>query len=325
MSVDFSSNFNKGVEPEDYVPNTIEGMGGAIGKIAEQVIRQFTATNPLSVFEKMPVNNGDTIEQMFIALVESQAYDRQGLNALTRKDPTLIVRYFNEWTPAKFHTSVDTSEIRKVLTGDKSASDIATKIVSVLSASDTYERYETLKTLLANAKLTEDGGTGDVADSLVRYETVEFDETNNTIDYKKLLVAIKDAVKGMQFVNSTFNSANLKKKTSADDIYIVMPYKLKNKLDVDELAGVFNLEKTEIEGKIIEIDTDPVDDYHYVYILDRYAVLDYTRLYEMLNQLNADGRFWNYFLHVERQFGISPLFDACYIKIGTATSETEGE
>ena len=326
--VDFSTNFTGGVAPSDYTPTTISGMGSAIGKIAEQVIRQFTAKNPLSVFEKMPINNGTTIEQMFIELVESQAYDRAGANALTRKNPSMVVKYFDGWTPAKFHTSVDTSEIRKVLTQDKSASDVAAKIVSVLSESDTYERYLNLKQLLALGKQVVDGGqnTGGTASgvgaTLKRYDTIAYDEVNDTVDYKGLLVAIKDAVKGMQFVNSTYNTAGIVKKTNAEDIYILMPYKLKNKLDVEELAGVFNLDKAEIKDKIIEIDTDADDSgFQYVYILDRYAILDYTRLYEMLDQLNADGRFWNYFLHVERLFGISPLFDAGYIKVAVESQE----
>ena len=324
MAVNFSTNFTPGVEPDDYVPTTISGMGDAIGKIAEQVIRQFSAKNPLALFEKMPVNNGTTIEQMFVEMVESQAYDRSGANALTRKDPSIVVRYFDDWTPAKFHTSVDTSEIRKVLIGEKSASDIATKIVSVLSQSDTNEKYQTLKSLLANARQEADGGTGNVKNSLIKYSTVAYDEVNSTVDFKKLLTELRDVVDGMTFVNDDFNTAEIKKYTNREDIVIVMPYKLRNKIDVQDLAGVFNLEKTEIKDRIIVVDTEAEEGYDYVYVLDKMAILDYTRLYEMLNQLNADGRFWNYFLHVERMYGISPLFDACYLKVGVESQE-QGE
>lgn len=326
-AVNFSTNFTGGVAPSDYTPTTISGMGSAIGKVAEQVIRQFSAKNPLEVFEKKPVNNGTTIEQMFVELIESQAYDPDGANALTRKNPDLIVKYFDDWTPAKFHTSVDTSLIRKVLIGEKSASDVATKIVSVLSESDTHEKYLAIKQLLALGKQVADGGqnTGGTASgvgaTLVRYATIPYDSVNSTIDYKGILVALKDAVSGMQFVNSSFNTASVVKKTDKEDIYILMPYTLKNRIDVGELAGVFNLDKDRIEGKIIEIDVDEASHYNYIYVVDRNAILSYTRLYEMLDQLNADGRFWNYFLHVERMFGISPLFDACYIKVGTSATE----
>ena len=89
---------------------------------------------------------------------------------------------------------------------------------------------------------------------------------------------------------------------------------MKTALDVDELAGVFNLEKDKIDAKIIEIDADD----NYIYVVDQKAILDYTRLYEMATQLNADGLFYNYFLHVNDLFAISPLFNTyCIVTAGT--------
>lgn len=337
-SVDFSTKFTNGTDGEHYVPTTISGMGDAICKIAEQVIRSFTAKNPLNVFEKMPVNNGTTIEQMFVEMVEGEAYDRDGANALTRKNPSLVVRYFDDWTAEKFHTSVDTSEIRKVLQGDKSASDLAAKIVSVLAQSDIYTKYTVLKSLLKNGRQVADGGqnTGGVASgvgaTLIRAKTIDYDKTNSTINYDELLVSLRDIVDDMQFVNDKYNSAQIKKLTDKENLVIVMPFYLKNRISVEKLAGVFNLSEAEIKDRMVLVDvedekTTVAEDgdyyFNYVYILDRQAILDYTRLYEMLSQLNADGRFWNYFLHTERMYGISPLFDACYIKVGTGYTAAE--
>ena len=74
------------------------------------------------------------------------------------------------------------------------------------------------------------------------------------------------------------------------------------------------LEKDKIDAKIIEID----DDDNYIYVLDQKAILDYTRLYEMATQLNADGLFYNYFLHINDLFAISPLFNTyCIVTAGT--------
>ena len=109
-------------------------------------------------------------------------------------------------------------------------------------------------------------------------------------------------------------------------LIIVMPFYLKNRISVEKLAGVFNLSEAEIKDRMVLVDVEDEkvtvsEDgdyyYNYIYILDKQAILSYTRLYEMLSQLNADGRFWNYFLHTERMYGISPLFDACYLKVGT--------
>ena len=307
--------YHGGTDGDDFVPSTIEELGNMVGKVAEQIIRENTTVNPLTPFEKGLVENGDTIEQAVVKLVESSAYDPTGAGALTRDETEkLAVKYFHDWTREKFKTTIDIPEMRKVLLGNKSASDLSSKVVSSLSESDKHEKYLNVRDLMKWGRQSTDGGTGAV---LVKADTVEYDTTNSTIDYKGVLVAMKDAISGMKFVNGSFNSLNLKRRTREEDIYILIPYKLKNRIDVNDLAGVFNLSKTEIEGRMIEIDTDAENGYYYIYIVDKFAVLDFTRLYEMLDQKNADGFFWNYFLHTDRLYALSPLFDACYIKIAS--------
>lgn len=313
--VNYSTNFTPGSDPTDYVPNSINAVGGMLGKITEQIIREVSAEDRLAVFDKKASENGDTIEQAIVKLAESTAYSAAGATTLVRKNPDLVVKYFNEWTRATFKQTVDMSEIRKVLQTGKGADLIASKIISSLSEGDKQEKYDALKDLFAKSRLAADGGTGNTAGTLVNFETVSY---SNGIQFKKVLTALKNAVSKMSFVNATCNSASLARKTNLNDIVILMPYTLKNELDVEELAGVFNLDKAELKSKIIEIDTDAVSKFNYIYVVDKNAVLSYTRLYEVVDQKNAEGLFWNYYLQVERMFGISPLFDAGYIKVGVA-------
>ena len=308
-----SPTFKAGVDGDDFVPATITELGEMIGKIAESVIRENSTVNHLAVFDKGLVDNGDTIEQAVVLLAESQAYDSTGAHTLDRETSAkFAVKYWNDWTAKAYKKSIDLPQLRKVLTKQVSASDVSSKVVSSLSEGDRQEQYEDIRNMMAWGRQSADGGTGAM---LVRAETVAYDTVNDTIDYKKVLVAMKDAISGMKFTNTSFNVGSVKRRTLPEDIFILMPYQLKNRIDVEELAGVFNLDKAEIKDRIIEIDTTNESGYYYIYIVDRWAVLDYTRLYEMLNQLNAEGHFWNYYLHTERLYGLSGLFDACYIKI----------
>lgn len=308
-----SPTYDDGVGGTNYTPTSISELGGMIGKIAESVIRENSTVNHLAVFDKGLVENGDTIEQAVVLLAESQAYDSTGAHTLDRETSTkFAVKYWNEWTPKAFKKSIDLPLLRKVLTKQVSAADVSAKVVSSLSEGDRQEQYEDIRNMMAWGRQSADGGTGAM---LVRAETVAYDTVNDTIDYKKVLVAMKDAISGMKFTNTSYNVGSVKRRTLSEDIFILMPYQLKNRIDVEELAGVFNLDKAEIKDRIIEVDTANESGYYYIYIVDRWAVLDYTRLYEMLNQLNAEGHFWNYYLHTERLYGLSGLFDACYIKI----------
>ena len=305
--------YGSGENGEDYTPTTIEEFGNMIGKIAKSVIRENTTENHLSVFDKGFVENGDTIEEAVVLLATSQAYDRNGEHTLDREtSQKFAVKYFKDWTPKTFKKTIDLSELRKVLVNEKSAADVSAMVISSTTEADKQEQYEDIRDMLSWGRQSADGGTGNV---LVNAETVAYDTVNNSIDYKSVLVAMKNAFSGMKFVNANFNSAQIKRRTKEEDIYVLMPYQLKNKLDVEELAGVFNLDKAELKKRIIETDSGNENGFYYIYILDRNAVLDFTRLYELLNQLNAEGRFWNYYLQVDRLYGLSALFDACYIKV----------
>lgn len=311
-----SPTYSGGVAGANYEPTTITELGGMIGKIAYSVIRENTANDPLAVFDKMPVNKGDTIEQAVVQMAESLSYDEDGDDALKREDSVkFAVKYFKGWTRKKFKKTVDIPEIRKVLSKDIDVSDVTSKIVSSMTEGDKHEKYLNVRDLLTWGRQSADGGTGAV---LVRAETVAYDDVNSSIDYKGVLTALRDAVSGMKFVNTSFNSISLKRRTREEDIYILMPYQLRNRIDVNDLAGVFNLDKAEIKGKIIETDSGNESGYYYIYVVDKHAILDFTRLYEMMDEKNADGLFWNYYLHTDRLYALSPLFDACYIKVATS-------
>ena len=312
MAVD--NNFAPGKTGAEYQPNTYAELGDMIGKIAYQFIRQIEAKDPLSLFDKMPITNGDTIEQAVIKLVESQAYDKTGANALKRDTAVkMAVRYFNNWERRKYKTTVDISELRKALVSSSSAEAVASNLVSVLSQSRIDEKFQNVKKLLKWGTTAGSLGSGT---SVLKDVGAVNKATDGTLDYKGILKKIKDTVKGMTFVNTTFNTAGLRRRTALEDIVIVAPYTIINAIDVDELSGVFNLSKAEIRDRLVEIDSEDT----YIYIVDKNAILDFTRLYEMANEKNADGLFYNYYLHVEDLFAISPLFDACYFDYAHAAA-----
>lgn len=309
-----ANNFKPVVDGAAYQPSTVEEFNNMIGKVGKQMIREVTALNPLNVFNKGYMQKGDTLEVVVTKLVEASAYDRTGANALARNTvEKLLARYNNAWLRRVFETTVDIPEIRQVLVSGSDSSDIATKIVSELAESRTDDKYQRLKALLKWGATN--GSLDQTHTAFVNAGDVK-KTVDGALDYKGILKKIKDTVSGMKYVNTTFNAVGLKRRTYADDIYIVMPYTIKNAIDVDELAGVFNLSKTELAGRIIEIDSEDM----FIYIVDRNAIIDITRIDEMMSQKNAKGLFVNYFYHVEDMMTICPLFDACYFNYAAAAA-----
>lgn len=292
-----------GVDAANY---DINELYGAIEKIGKQVIRSAIndESNPLNLFEKGGIDNGVSVEQLIIQMVEGQAWDKSGSTTLDKRAVEYAVRYFQELTDTQFSTTVQKSEIKKILTNASSVEDVAGRMVGILAASENFDKYEKLKALLATEASADVVGTGANTDgkAILKMADVATPEA--------ALTAIKDLVKGFKFVSNKYNRAGIKRGTYADNIVIVMPYTVRNKIDIDVLAGVFNLSKAEMEARIVETDAEDGE----IYILDKDLVVCYTKDYDMTTQLNGQGRFMNYFLTVERLYGCSPLFNGVHFK-----------
>lgn len=275
-----------------------------IEKIALQVIRDIQTIDPLEVFEKGRIGNGTTIEQVIVELVDGKAWDKDGKTTLDKKDIEMISRYFKDITDTQFATTVQRSEIKKVMKGDSSYEEVAGRLVATLTESERHDKFTKLKELLASACASYVVDPTEATAPIIKLQDAALTTPE---DVMKL---IKNTVKGFKFVSNKYNQAGINRSTYADDIYIVAPYTVISALDVDFLAGVFNLSKVEMEARLIE--TDATDGK--VYIVDRNAIVCYTKDYEMTEQWNGEGRFMNYYLTVERIYGVSPLFNAVYFE-----------
>jgi hypothetical protein len=288
--------YNTGVLPADYTA-TVESTLNMVEKIAKQALYMIETDDHLYPLEKGEIDNGTDIEQVVVQLAAGNVFDADR-DAFSATAPSLAVRYFKTWTPYQYDAKVTDDDIRKVMMPGRSYTELADMIVGNLAQSYMQENYEIIRDMFANA----DVRTG----CMKKIGTA----TNN--NYKDILTQIKNAVSGMKFVNKTYNAAGIKRRTRSEDIIILMPYTIKNAMDVNELASVFNLSKDELDARIIEIDPATANA---IYILDRNAAQIYTRVYGMESIRNPANRTSYYYLTVDKMYAMSPLFDCAYIEL----------
>ena len=293
--------YTTGINAASYDPAEIYG---AVEKIAKQVIRAVNADDRLAELEKGEIENGTTLEQIVVELAEAGVFTdtfdgTDATNPFKALDPELVVKYFKEWTSRQYSASVSNQKLRKIMVSGGDAGTLAEMIVASLVEGENQTNYETVRGMFAD--------TGVQANAIVDAATVA-----DATDYKGILVALKNAISGMSFVNTSYNKAGIKRKTAKKNIRILMPYTLKNQIDVEELSGVFNLDKAEIESRIIEIDSASSD----IFVFDIDAVQIYTRLKELSSHFNAKTLEMNYFYTVEKMYAMSPLFDCARIHVG---------
>lgn len=270
---------------------TVNDIYGLVETIARQIFRSVDSANPLAeVFDKGTIDKGTTVQQVMIQLTESYAFNKNAVDQLVAKDPTLLVRYFNDWTERQFEQTVREDEIRKVLIGSSSVDELAGRIVGNLSESYDNEMFIDEKAVIASAitAMTSAGAPADV---------------------DELLTSIRNVADSFSFVNNTYSIAGAVHSTRMEDIVVLIPYNIKNVIDVTKLANTWNLSKNEILPRIITIDTTDNN----VIIADKNFFFKYNRLLEVEPARNVKARATNYYLTADDLLGYAPFFKATYL------------
>ena len=287
--------YSAGILPDDFEVD-INDVYPLIEKVARQLVATTDITDRLAVFNKAPIANGTTIEEYAVEIAQSTAYNISSTNPFTIKNPSIKTVYYKDWTHKVFDITVYDNEVRKILLADGNAGRVSADIVASLSKGDIYEKY------LA---------TRDMFGYMLSHDLIKKSDEILKTNYKGILQELKNAVDGMNFPNADYNMAGIIRETPKSRIHILMPYKIKNAIDVEELAGVFNLSKAEVAEKIITIDYGNT-----IYVVDDLGVLVYTRLYQMGSMpYDIDNLSKKFVLHTDRLYAVSPLFDMYAIDV----------
>lgn len=295
--------------------NTI--MNGLLEPIALQVLHDVQSENPLfEVFEREAVDTAKEIEEIIIGDANVEEYDADGKTALTPRDTWNIARYYNDYDHKVYTTTKYRNEIRSVVVNSENESRYVASLVNGLARKRDDWTYDKQKTILK-----------DIATTYPKLKAATITAGDSAAMGEALTIAIRDTIDNLRFKNFNFVANNIDNETSTkfkqraylEQIRIIVPYKVFNRLNIGWLASVYNLDKTDLLSKIVTIDTDD----GIVYVIDKRSVFRYPQTDEILEQENAEGNFTTYFLHVNAMMGFSPLFKFAFIDASAMNPATE--
>lgn len=285
--------------------NNINDVLDLIEPIAIQAIHDVPSTNPLfEVFERESVDAGAEVEEILVGDANIEAYDKTGATVAVPRDVKAVARYYNEYEHPVYTTTVYRNEIRKVSLNPENVDRLAASIVSRLTATRDDDLYSKEKQVLV--------------DMVTAYPTLTPGAVVAGTDEemgKDLTIKIRNTIDAFLFKNGEYMPINVgsevtyKNRAYLDRIRIIIPYNVKNALDVAFLANVYNLDKADLLSKIVTIDTTD----NIVYVVDKFALFRYPETDELREFDNGEGNFINYFLHVDHMVGASTLFKFAYI------------
>ncbi len=299
----------------DTFPVNANDVYGLVETIASQNIRAVKSSNRIEdAFYDYVVENGAVIEEAIIAMAEKQAFVKTGAPDLSPKDPTLDVKYFNNWEAKQFQTTIRRSDIRKIIADKGTGFDeVVSAILASLSEGEGYDDYKAMRDILNNKESVgyDMSATGGIF------------EGKTPKNMKGVIYCMREMYNALKATNKVGLDASngILQATPVEDIRIAVSESLLNLMDIVELANVFNLTKEELFGKLVVIpfEASKTDyDAGRIVVYDRKALGRGTRLFEYSQDVIGKGLYTNHYLTTERCYFYNKLFKCISLDVNKA-------
>lgn len=300
----------------EYSPIWNEFQHALVNQIGSIIVRNKTWTNPLAEFKSGPMAYGSTIEEVQSGLLEAHSYsaDRDYME----KD--LFAQELVD-TRTAFH-SINREDFYKVTINDKvikrafqSANGLQNLLNQWMQAplnSDQLDEF-----LITCRLLTE-------FDALGGMHAVQIPDVraldSDSADAKGALRRIRALAREMTFLSTKYNAAKMPTFAKQDDLVLFMTPNFESAMDVEALAGAFNIDKMSLSGRVIVLPEEQLQTFGAQAIMTtKEAFVIHDTLIENRIQPNAAGLYTNYFHHHHGIYSMSRF--APMIKFTSETVE----
>lgn len=266
-----------------YQPAKNAVLDALYNKIALTLINSMEFTNPFSRFRRSEINYGDTIEDIFVDIPEGYEYDNANTDPFGQTVPTVKALYSTINKQMQYKQTIHDAEFRKALRQPYGLDTLVTRIVNTLRTAAEYDDY-----LIGKQLLAQDGVYGEVVKIGVETGVA-------STDAKTLLDNIKQYGSALKFPSSNYNKAGIKNVTPMKRQVLVIRASLKNQIDLDVLAGLYNLSKADITQSIIEVDDFNGDSTMAAALIDERFINIYPALQDGGLIYNPQGLYTNHF------------------------------
>lgn len=297
-------------------------LSALVNRIGRVIINSKMYSNPWAGFKRGLLEYGETIEELFVNIVQAQDFDPETAEneVFKRKIPD-VRSAFHTMNYQKFYkTTVSNDQLRQAFLSFEGISDLIEKITEALYTSANYDEYLVMKYMLCYAM--EHGAFHPVT-------IVQPTAANSN----SVVTTLKATSEKLQFLSADYNQAGVYNHTPKGDQYFIMTADFSSIVDVETLARAFNIDKVTLMGHTVIIDqftfttsettrlkellgtqytaltTSLFADVPCVCV-DRDFFMIFDNFQNMTEQYNGEGLYWNYWLHQWKTFSTSPFANA---------------
>ena len=307
------------INGQNTFPVTANAFLAAVETIARQNVRAVESTNKIEdAFYEYEVKDGKVIEEAIIAMAAAQTFTPTPTGNqpdLAPLDPSLYIRYFNNFEEKQFKVTKRPDEIRAVIAKGMTEEALAAEILATLTAGEGDYDYSQMRAIIEdNVNVGIDASAALFSNGVPQ-------------SAKGIMYAIRRMFNAIKGTNTIGLGAGLSTKQGVpvEDIRIAISEDVLALIDMVELASLFNLSKEEILGKIVMLPYDSNYSGCRILVYDRKALGRATRTYEYGQDIMQLGRYSNHGLTTSRAYFYNPLFKCLSLDVSTAVATEEGQ
>lgn len=297
-----------------------EFISSLLNMIILQVIHDKSFKDPLAELKKGTKPLGDTIEEVYANYVQAKGYDASGEDLLDRELPDVKCAYHKMNRKDKYAVNINQEMLGKAFGSYEKLESMISSLINTLSKSAERDEFTLIKQLFAQAY-----ESGAMTEVVVPDPTISEENAKDFTKAVKIvsgdMVFPSDRYNGWLNVQSTDEVPIVTNSTKEEQILIVSNA-VDVSLDIDYLAGIFNLDKGEFNNtKKIVIDEFPVNGM-VACLVDRAFFQVYDDLMRFAEFSNPDNLETKYYLHVWQTLAYSPLVNSvCFMTGSDADSD----
>ena len=263
-----------------------EFLDALSNKVTETIITSVTFNNPLTRFKRSTSLLGDTIEDIYVGLVEEHVYNpvKAESEVFKREIPDVQATYNVRNRESMYKVTVQADQMQSAFQSWTSFEGLVGKIVGTLVTSNERDEYQYIKDLPTTAY--ENNHT----------DLVQVGDLNSEEAIKNFVIELRAKSSELEYIN-TSTPIGVENATPRDRQVLIISARVEAMVDVNVLASAFNMSKAEFLAKRVVIDHFDDDNILAVLADERFFIVR-----ESLRQSgvmhNPQGLYDNHFLHV---------------------------
>lgn len=299
-----------------------------INRIGRVVIQSKLYRNPLEQFKLGYMELGDVVEEIFVNLLKPHAFNPETAEKkmLAREIPNVDSVFHKINFQAFYKITISYDQLRAAFLTWSGLHDLVGRIIEQAYTSANWDEFIMFKYLLASAAVK----------NMFYPVQVQAPTATTAKDVTTQMVAMSNA---LQFMSGDYNAMGVPNYTDKDNQVMIINAKFAALQDVEVLSAAFNMDKAELQGRIVMINDftmTPIEQTRLAQLaeiigspypqfsatdiatlgtipamlIDESFFIVIDQLFELRNMENGEGLYWNYWLHTWKLFSWSPFANA---------------